>query len=596
METTTDEARTAISAGGTPETQPAGIPEWASKVERLSIADGLYFLVVLAAAVMRFTGLGQIPLSPIEAQEALSAWQFLQAGRNIVDVGSPAYFTLTSLLMPFWGTSDVTARLVPALFGLGIVALPWFLRYRIGRVGALVTAALFAVSPLNAAVSRTVGGDAIALFAILLSAIAGMNLIIGRGQRWLYILVIAVSLGLTSSPLIYSGLITLLIAWWSQGKISQEPARIVWPEQKDIVKAILLGTILLIALSTRFFTYLAGIGVTAQLFGDWLAQFSWQGDIQTLLSPFLVLARYEVVLLPLGIFAIMWAIWRNQPLGILFTFWLLAALILMLLQQGVLINTLLASMAGYLLLGLATKHLLQQGGTRWSWAIAGTFIMLGAIILVNMARFLRVSFTEQQIANLWIVLLALAAIVLAIYYFWTVHEKAILQGTWLSLLLLLLLYQWGTSWHLTHVAANDPRERWVEQATDDDVAILLRSLQDISRRNTNSDSDLPLFSAVDSPVLRWYLRDFWRAQIGQTIPQGAQYEVIISNSNITEPTFGSDYLGSDFGLLRAGTAPAALSSTPVLDTLRWWLFHESLSSVIEERVILWVRADLAYSQ
>jgi 4-amino-4-deoxy-L-arabinose transferase-like glycosyltransferase len=578
------------------ESLPAATVEQTTPKTQLSVADGLYVLIVLAAAVMRFTSLGRILLSPIESQEALSAWQFLQTGPNPITAGSPAYLTLTSLLMSFLGVSDVTARLVPALFGLGLVMLPWLLRHRLGQIGALLTAALFAVSPLYAAISRTAGGDAIALFAILLVIIAGLRLCYGGSDIWLYALAGAIGLGLASSPLIYSGLITVAIAWFAQRLVSPEPEQNHYLERKKIIKSAIFGGLVLIALSTRFLTNLPGFGSAAQMLGEWLTQFSWQGDLQMLLSPFLVLGRYEIVLLPLGIFAIIWAIWRNHPLGTLFTYWLLAAMILMLLQRGVLNNALLVPLSGYLLIGLASNHLLRRGRSRWTWAVTGMIVMLGAIVLVNIARFLRVSLIEQQVANLWISLLALAAAVLLVYYFWREHEKAILQGLWLGVMALSLFYQWGTAWNLTHVTANDPRESWVVQATDDDVAMLARSLQDISRKAANSDGEIPIFSAVDSPVLRWYLRHFRHAQFGQTLPPGANYEVIISPAVTIEPILGNDYLGGDFGLLRGKTAEASLSPTPLLDALRWILFHESSRSIMEERVILWVRADLAGAQ
>ncbi len=561
----------------------------------LSVADGLYLLVVIAAAMIRLTSLGQIPLSPIEARESLSAWQFLQTGPNLITSASPAYLTLTSLLMSFLGVSDVTARLVPALFGLGLVMLPWLLRDRLGQIGALLTAALFAVSPLYSAISRTAGGDAIALFAVLLVAIAALRLRDGGSDNWSYALAGALGLGLASSPLIYSGLITLATAWFAQRLVSPEPGDNFQLERTKTIKAAIFGGLVLITLSTRFFSHLPGFGSAAQMLGDWLAQFSWQGDLQTLLSPFLVLGRYEIVLLPLGIFAIIWTIWRNHPLGTLFTYWLLTGMILMLLQRGVLNNALLVPLAGYLLLGLASNHLLRRGSSRWTWAVTGMIVMLGAIVLVNVARFLRVS-VEQQAANLWISMMALAAGVVLIYYFWTEHEKAIMQGLWLGVMALLLLYQWGTAWNLTHVTANDPRESWVKQATDDEVGLLVSSLQELSHAATNSSGDIPIFSAVDSPVLRWYLRDFGLAQFGHTLPPGAQYEVIISPAAAIEPALGDDYLGGDFGLLLAETAEAPLSPTPLLDALRWGLFHESTRGVMEERVILWVRADLAQPQ
>ena len=65
---------------------------------------------------------------------------------------------------------------------------------------------------------------------------------------------------------------------------------------------------------------------------------------------------------------------------------------------------------------------------------------------------------------------------------------------------------------------------------------------------------------------------------------------------IIEPALGDDYLGGDFGLLRGKAVETSLSPTPLLDTLRWVLFHESSRGVIEERIILWVRADLVRPQ
>ncbi len=405
------------------EPEAAVMNDQATLKSQLSIADGLYFLIAAAAAVLRLIDIERIPLAPNEALEALSAWQFLQTGPNLFGSASPAYLTLTSLLMPFLGASDGTARLVPLLFGLGLVILPWFMRDRLGQVGALVTAALFAVSPLFVIISRTAGGDAIALFAILLLLIASLRLRSDGGDRWLYALAAAAGLGFASSPLFYSGLATLALAWIAQRSISPEPEPAHWPERPRMVKAFFLGVLIMIMLSTRFFTYLPGFGAAAQILGDWLTQFSWDAGLQTFLNPFLVLGRYEIVLLPLGIFAIFWAVWRNHPLGTLLTYWLLAGMILLLLQRGILSNALLLPLAGYLLLGLASTQLLGRERSRWTWAVTGIIIFLGAIILVNVARFLRVSLIEQQVANLWISLMALAAVALFIYYYWAEQQE-----------------------------------------------------------------------------------------------------------------------------------------------------------------------------
>ncbi len=585
METTAEQAR----EQGDSEVQITGA-QYKSKMQ-LSITDALYGLIVAAAALIRFSGLNLLPLSPSEAQGALSAWQFMRGGQDMA-INSPAYMTLTSLVMPFLGASDVTARLIPALFGLGLVILPWLLREKIGALGVLATAALFTVSPLFSITSRTAGGEGIALFAILLLFIAA-NRFGGQDNRgWLYTAGAALGLGFSSSPLFYSGLFTLLLAWLTWRLVNPEEKPFQRPQRQTFIQAAILTLLVATALSTRFFTYLSGIGAAANLLGDWLAQFSLQGDLQALISPFLVVARYEVVLLPLGILAIIWAVWRNHLLGTLCTYWLLTGMILILLQRGILDNALLLPLAGYILLGLVSDQLLQRNRNRWTWAVVGLVILIGSIVLVNVARFLRVSLVEAQVANLWVALMAFAMGSLFIYYFWSEHRKQIVQGIWLGIMILLLLFQWGTAWNLTHISANDPRESWVEQATDDDVGQLSLALYDISRRADNSDRGIPIFSAVDSPVLRWYLRDFPQAQFGHALPLGAQHEVIISPAVDSEPILGDDYLGGDFGLLRTQTEETTLSMTPLLDTLRWSLFHESARSIREDRIILWIRSDI----
>jgi len=116
-------------------------------------------------------------------------------------------------------------------------------------------------------------------------------------------------------------------------------------------------------------------------------------------------------------------------------------------------------------------------------------------------------------------------------------------------------------------------------------------LREISRQATNSDFDLAIFSTIDIPVLRWYLRDYKQAQFGNTIPANAAHEAIISPAEQTELALNSPYLGTDFGLARVSLQPQPGPSA-ALDALRWWLFHESTTIVNQEQVILWIRSDL----
>lgn len=559
---------------------------------RLSLAVGLYGLILLGAAVLRFSALDSLPLSPDEAHEALAAWQVFQPGATAAQIGSPAYFSLTSLLMPFLGVSDVTARLVPALFGWGLVALPWLLRRELKPAGALVAGLLLAVSPLFTAVSRTAGGDALALFALLLLVAAVMRAAGAPDRRWAYVAAVALGLGLASSPLFYAGLATAIPAWWvARQVITGERARL-WPPRRSLGAPFLVAVVLCLLLSTRFLAYPPGFAATAGLLGAFLGQFSLSGSLAGLLAPVLAIGRYETAVILLGLPALFWAIWRNQSFGTFLTYWILTAFALILLQRGELNNALLAVLPGYLLVGVFAGALLQQRLTLSSWAVMGSLLLVAGIMLVNITRYLRVSQTSADAANLWFAFLALAFGALALYYFWSMTPAAIPQAVLAALIVILALYQWGTAWHLTHVSANDPRERWVEQGADDDLPFMLETLREISNQATNSDAGLTLFSTVDSPLLRWYLRDYGQAQYGATIPAQARYQVLLTPATSTDPVLGDTYFGGDFGWLRSGATEAPPSASPLTDSLRNWLFHETAQDLTEERLILWVRSDI----
>jgi hypothetical protein len=415
-------------------------------------------------------------------------------------------------------------------------------------------------------------------------------------RGWFYTLFAALGLGLASAPLFYSALATLVLAWsilsWLGPRLF-EPNAFVWPDGRERRTAIALGGGLFLALSTLILWRPTGLGAAAALPARWLAQFSFQGEMPELLNPFLVIGRYEMILFLLGTAAILWATFRGEPLGTFCVYWLTVIFILILLQRGTLSNALLITLPGYLLLGHYANKLLAGKIDALAWGLAGGLALLGLLAFVNVARYSRIIlYNQQQWASFWAVLLGLIFAVATIYFVATWDVRAAFQGTLLGALALFSFYNWGTSWWLSHYAANDPHERWVGTAADDEVRLLVNVLREISHQTTRSDYEIDIVTAVDTPLLRWYLRDFRNLQISDVLPPGTQSSVVISPVQ-SDLALGSDYLGADYGLARAGLqAPEVPSQTPLLDLLRWWLFHESTAVVNEERIILWLRADL----
>ena len=136
-----------------------------------TVEMGLYLLLLVVAAALRLYALGARPLEAEEAQQAMAAWRFYQGQFQSLEGYSPLLFYGDLLTFLLFGASDFWARLVPALFGIALVGLPYFLRCWLGRAGALAAAALLAFSPSALFFSQSLEGEtAVAACALVLLA------------------------------------------------------------------------------------------------------------------------------------------------------------------------------------------------------------------------------------------------------------------------------------------------------------------------------------------------------------------------------------------------------------------------------------------
>ena len=117
----------------------------------LTVERAAYAVIGLLAAAVRLWQLGLRPLAETEAAQALAAFRFTQGMGQAVPAGTvPALFTGNAVAFTLFGSSDGLARWLPALAGLALVLLPYWLRHRLGRGGALAASLLLALSPLAA--------------------------------------------------------------------------------------------------------------------------------------------------------------------------------------------------------------------------------------------------------------------------------------------------------------------------------------------------------------------------------------------------------------------------------------------------------------
>jgi len=175
-------------------------------------------LIVLAtvlalAATLRFWDLGSRAFHGDEAVHAGFAWQ-LADGRGYIHnplTHGPFQFIGTALIFVLFGDSDYTARLLPAIFGTALVALPFFLRGYLGRTGALIASLLLAVSPTLLYYSRFAREDIYMAFFTLAMFICVWRYLQEPRRLYLYSIAAFLALSFATKEVAYIVVAMLLV-------------------------------------------------------------------------------------------------------------------------------------------------------------------------------------------------------------------------------------------------------------------------------------------------------------------------------------------------------------------------------------------------
>jgi predicted membrane-bound mannosyltransferase len=139
------------------------------------IVGWAFITIVLIALVTRMWDLGGRTLHYDEILHAYYSYLFSVGGSysHTPLTHGPFLFHGAAAMMAIFGSSDITVRLLPALFGTALVALPYLLRRQMGVPGALATSIFLTVSPSLLYFGRFIRNDifmavwALALFIIL---------------------------------------------------------------------------------------------------------------------------------------------------------------------------------------------------------------------------------------------------------------------------------------------------------------------------------------------------------------------------------------------------------------------------------------------
>lgn len=609
----------------------------------LTVERAAYLAVGLLAAALRFFQLGLRPLTEGEAAQALAAFRFSHGAIEVAPAGAvPALFTGNVAAFTLFGAGDGVARWLPALAGLILALLPYGLRRRLGRGGALAASLLLALSPIAVYNSRALDG-AILVAACGLAMIVGLvNYLDTRRPTHLYLTAAALGLGLCAGPAMLNLLLILGLygAWllisagwlnrdrdWSAIKDAWSAARgqsglLTWV---GVTLAAVFGLV-----ATTLVLHPAGIGHAADLLAAWIGGFGPGPGDQHPLYLILVTLRYELLVLFLGLVAIGWWIrlgrgasfWLPPQAGPgsafshtgLLVFWAAAAAILALVTGDL--------SPGNLLLAIVPLALLAGQGLEqtWRWLAwhvpwrelaAITAVALGLVVFLYLwiARAtLMADPSTVSILGLTLytttafLLLALLAVLLlialgAVAWYWR-GARLVLAGAWLTAVVILASFGFRTMWGASFASAADPRELLNLQPTPLEVRSLVADLETLSETRLNDIHALPVtVEAQAGPVVAWYLRDFKKqtvvdSLVSQPAPPDTPVAVTLAAQDLpiagTAPAFrGESFRGQAFPL-HSHWQPWGLDGR---QWFRWFLFSEAQQPAVDREAVLWATTE-----
>ncbi len=602
-------------------------PDSRASTPVLTMERAAYVAIGLLAAGLRFFQLGLQPLTEGEALQALAAYRFTQGASLAAPAGTlPALFTGNVLGFTLLGADDLTARWLPALVGLILALLPYGLRQRLGRGGALAASLLLAISPSAVYFSRT-------LDAAILVAACGLALVVGlinyvdtQRPGYLYLAAAALGLGLSAGSGIYTLLLIIALfvlglylierVWsrqsgWSSVLVAWGAAR---GEKNLLLKSggVLAGTFGLVTMA--FALHPAGVGHAADLIGTWFASFLPEAGGQPALYPLLLLLRYELLILVLGLVELLrWVIKGgskepNEAAGSAFphtaflVVWALLALLIIVAaghRPGG--NILLVTVPLALLAGQGVERTCRWISRRQRWRdvalIATVAVGLGIFVYLQLAFYSSASQSNTvSVAGVtlyasvtYLILVAVGVVLLialgAAAWYWR-GRSLVLGGGWLAMVIMLGLFGIKAMWNLSFSPAADPLDLMVPEATAPGVRMLVQELEDLSMARLGDTHTLAF--AVDEatgPVVAWYLRPFGQqTAVGHlSAPPDTQVAVTLAQQDLP---IGETYRGQGFPL-RARWAPWGLRDQSLM---RWLLFNEGSQPVVDQEVVLWVES------
>lgn len=185
----------------------------------ITLEHVLWVFLIAVAIWTRFWDLGYRAQHHDESLHSYYSWLFATGDRLYVHhplMHGPFLFHANAFIYKIFGDNDTTSRLIPALFGVAIVAMPWLLRSRalLGRWGALAAGFMLLISPAMLYYTRYIRHDPYMVAGCLLLAIAVFRYLENPQRRWIVIAFATVAFLLANHELVLATFLIMVVILW----------------------------------------------------------------------------------------------------------------------------------------------------------------------------------------------------------------------------------------------------------------------------------------------------------------------------------------------------------------------------------------------
>jgi len=568
---------------------------------RFTIETALYSLAFILALGLRLFYLGAAPLSDHEASFALQAFDLLQVERGAST--QPLYVILTGLLFTIFKDSTAAARFFPAVAGSSLVFLPLLFgsltrSSRELRYAGLILAFGLALDPGLVAISRLAGSPILALAALyLLAGFAWRGSAVGAG--------IMAGFALLSGPDLVTGVLGLGLAYGlirlsspfdiDESLINKTPI-FTLSSNRFWRNALLAGASVWIIIGMFWLRLPQGLAGAANLIPTYLEGWTQSPNIPALRLPAAILL-YQPLLIVLGLAGIGWAWFQrgeagrpSRQLSRLSSIWVLAAILPGIIyparQVYDLVWTLLPLwILSSVLLSQVLPHRLESGLRFPALGMAFVTALFLVLISYNWLRLTRLNAEPVLYAAIigGLVLMTLIILILvSLGWQWRVSAVGLAWG----FTAVASVYMFAVMWGLSQVRTNQPEELWTVGPGTGQVEELKETLEDFSEWQTGLRTEIDITVLLQSPSLRWNLRNFTNVAFTRSLSPDQHPSIIISGLEDVEPRFSTSYRGQELIWTRTLVIPGAFPPD-----LTAWITERAMQTN-SQRIILWVRNDL----